>query len=463
MNQVSQEQAHQVRANPDHHVDLRRGATDEPGESTTPPTRTLRRDEPAGPAKKRGWVWLVVIVGLAIGGYFIYRHFKTKQGQTTQAADKGGGRGGPRITPVIAVATERGSMPLYLNGLGTVTPLNTVTVRSRVDGQIETVAFTEGQFINAGDLLAQIDPRPFQVQLEQARGQLARDQAILQNAKSELNRNEEAREAIAAQVLETARAAVRQNEGLVRSDEAQVHNAQLQLEYARVTAPISGRVGLRMIDTGNIIRSNDTALAVITQLQPITVVFTLPQDDIQRVLKAMNTASDVTGSTSRPATVGLAVEAWDRDIKNKLATGTLLATDNQVDPTTGTLKLKASFPNQDGSLFPNQFVNARLLVETRRQVVIAPSAAIQHGPDSTYAYVVTGHTVDLRTIKVGPTEADRVIVESGLEPGELVVTDGVDRLQKGSRVEVRAGATTRPATGRSDNAAQPARRRGRSE
>lgn len=394
---------------------------------------------PPSPRRSHGWLWLLLLIALAVGGYFAYRHFHTGTPHEATQTGAGGGRGGAgRVTPVVAAVARRGDLPLYLNGLGTVTGLNTVTVRSRVDGQLDTVAYTEGQFVKQGDLLAQIDPRAFQVQLEQAEAQLAKDQSALQNAQRDLERDREAADAISRQQLDTQAALVTQYEAALKIDQAMIDSAKLNLSYARITAPVTGRVGLRLVDPGNMIHATDaTGIAVVTQLQPISVVFTLPQDDIARVLRAMNAAG---GNTPLP------VDAYDRDLTNKLASGTLSAVDNQVDPTTGTVRLKATFPNEDSALFPNQFVNARLLVETRRGVTLVPGAAIQRGPDSTFVYVVNGDAVALRNVRVGPIEGEQAVVEEGLEPGEVVVTDGVDKLQEGSKVNARVGGGRRGAT-----------------
>jgi membrane fusion protein, multidrug efflux system len=259
-------------------------------------------------------------------------------------------------------------------------------------------------------------------------------------------------------VLETSESTVRQFEAAVQIDQGQIASAQLQITYCRVTAPISGRVGLRLIDVGNIVHASDAnGLAVITQLQPITVVFTLPQDDIVRVIRAMNAADGGGGGST--SINGLEVEAYDRDLRNKLGTGTLSALDNQVDPTTGTVRLKATFANEEGVLFPNQFVNARLLVETRKDAILVPAAAIQRGPDSTFVYIVKADTVQMRNVTVGPTEGDLTVVDTGIEAGEIVVTDGVDKLQSGSKVTVRNGATTRPGRGAAGGPAPAGRKR----
>lgn len=334
-----------------------------------------------------------------------------------------------RVVPVVTASVRRGDMDLYLNGLGTVTAFYTVTVRARVEGQLLAVHFTEGQIVSEGELLAEIDPRPFEVQLAQAQGQLERDRATLKVNKLSLNRYNELLKtrSITPQQIDEQVALVDQMEGAIRTDLAAVDNAELQLTYARITSPIGGRIGLRLVDPGNMVRANDpSGMAVITQLQPISLVFTIPQDKISQVQRKVNA-----GET-------LVVEAFDRDFKNKLATGTLLAIDNQVDAATGTVRLKAIFDNKDNMLFPNQFVNARLLIDRHHDAVIAPSAAVQHGPDFDFVYVVkSDETVDLREVVPGPTEGDQTAIESGLAPGDIVVTDGVDKLQRGAKVSTK--------------------------
>jgi len=320
-------------------------------------------------------------------------------------------------------------MPVYLSGLGTVTALRTVTVRTQVDGQLIDVAFQEGQLVRAGDRLAQIDPRPFQVQLEQAEGQKARDEATLANARVDLERYKAlvAIDAAPRQQLDTQVSTIAQLEAGLKADQAQIDAARLNLTYARITSPVTGRIGLRQVDPGNIVHTTDQGgLAVITQRQPIAVVFTVAQDHLPELLRQLR------------GTRRLAVDAFDRDLSKRLASGTLSAVDSEIDPTTGTIKLKATFPNEDEALFPNQFVNARLLVDTVHDAVIVPTAALQRGPQATYVYVVNADgAVQSRTVQTSIEEKDETVVTKGLAAGEVVVIDGADRLQPGSQVTVR--------------------------
>jgi multidrug efflux system membrane fusion protein len=393
-------------------------------------------EEPPQPAKqRRSWPWIVIVVLVCAAGTAGYWAWS----RGTEALPTG-----PmaqllqaRAVPVIASTARRGDLDLYVDGLGNVSAFNTVTVRPRVDGQLVNVAYTEGQHVKEGDLLVEIDPRPFQATVAQAEGQLAKDQALLENARRDLERFKTAGEGVTQQQIDTQAALVQQDEGIVKSDQAVLDNARLQLSYCRITAPITGRAGLRLVDAGNIVHATDPGgLVVLTQLQPIAVLFSIPQGELPRVLRKTNTGQK------------LIVDALSQDLRDRLATGSLIAIDNQVDQSTGTVRLKAEFANTDDVLFPNEFVNARLTVDTLREVVLVPAAAVQRGPSSTFVYVVKpDQTVEMRTVTLGPTEGEQTVIESGVAAGELVVTDGVDKLTQGSKVSVSSAATapTRPA------------------
>ena len=375
------------------------------------------------------WIWLaLLVVLLAVGAYAFFN----KEEKAQLLAAKPASTARPPGVPVVAAPVKRGDFTLYLNGLGSVVPFQTVTLKSRVDGQLMEVFFREGQMVNQGDLLITIDPRPFEVQLTQAEGQMARDQALLKNAQVDLERYRDllARNLIAKQQLDTQEALVRQYEGTIKSDQGQVDSAKLQLTYCRITSPISGRVGLRLVDPGNIVRANDpNGLLVITQVQPITVVFPVPEDSLPQVLDKLNKGEH------------LAVEAYDREQKRRLATGVLLTADNQIDPTTGTVRLKAVFQNQQNELYPNQFVNARLLLDVRRGATLIPAPAIQRGPQGTFVYVVKpDRTATVRSVNLGEIQGEEAVIRTGLAPGELVVVDGAERLREGSRLELREPA-----------------------
>jgi membrane fusion protein, multidrug efflux system len=375
----------------------------------------------------RTWL-LVIVVGcvLAGGAYALTRPGKGGAGKTSGGASAAAV---PRPTPVVTAQARAGDLPVSITALGSVTALNTVTVRSRVDGQLMRVHFSEGQVVRAGELLAEIDPSPFQAQLTQAEGQLARDMAALQNARLDLERYRVLvdKEMIARQQYDTQAAAVRQAEGAVKANQGQVDLIKVQISYTRITAPISGQVGLRLVDAGNMVKANDPGgLIVIAQIEPIAVVFAIPEDSLQAVLRQYRTGKSV------------AVEAFDREGKRKLAVGTLAAIDNQIDPATGTVKLKASYPNKDGALYPNQFVNARVLLDVLPNVVLAPAEAIQRGPQGAFVYVVRPDgTAQMRRLELGPSDSGLVAVKQGLAAGEAVVVDGAERLQDGARVEPR--------------------------
>ena len=406
-------------------------------------------------ARGKWWVWVVILVVIAAAVWYFRGGRSTSEadGKATtpgQGAGRGkGGFGGAGMVVPVAVATaQTGDFPVYLVGLGSVTAFNTVTVRSRVDGQIVKVNFTEGQFVHQGDSLIEIDPRPYQVMLEQAEGQLAKDQAQLHDVQVDFERFQllYSEGVIAKQQVDTQQAQVGQYQGAIKADQATIDNAKLQLVYAKITAPISGRVGLRLVDIGNIVHAADTSgLLVITQLQPISVIFTLPQDQLPQVMNKLHG-----GVASR-----VPVEAYDRDDSKKIADGNLATIDNQIDPATGTYKLKAIFSNNDNSLFPNQFVNVHMLVDTRHNLMIVPAAAIQRGPQSTYVYVVAGgDMVKIRPVTVAQTTGNNVGISAGLSSGEVVVIDGQDKLQDGSRVTIGTSPTGNPASGNGQPSAQ---------
>lgn len=376
---------------------------------------------------KKLWVSIgILIVLCAVAAW----HFFGRQAASDQNGRHGMGNGQPM--PVTAATARSGDIDVVINALGTVTALNTATVKARVDGQLDRINFQDGQLVKKGDVLAEIDARPFQVQLDQANGTLVRDQALLANAKIDYERYAGllAKDSIAKQQVDAQQSLVQQYEGTVVTDRAQVDNAKLQLGFTRIAAPITGRLGLRQIDVGNMIHGADTnGLVVITQTQPIYVIFAIPADNVSAIFSRLN------GKES------LLVEAFDRDGKTKLASGKLLTADNQIDATTGTVKLKAEFTNTDNKLFPNQFVNARLRVETRHDAILAPVAAIQRGTPGTFVYVVgADQSVTIRPVTLGPTTADTVAIEKGLAAGEQVVTDGADKLREGAKVEVSSPA-----------------------
>ncbi|MCP3097365.1 MdtA/MuxA family multidrug efflux RND transporter periplasmic adaptor subunit [Myxococcus sp. K15C18031901] len=396
------------------------------------------------------WPWVLLVVLVGLGALLITRRHAPAKG-----ANAPGGPGanaaarGPR--PVVAAPATTRDVPVSIVGLGAVVPTYSVTVRTRVDGQLMRVAFREGQDVKEGELLAQLDPRPFQVQLEQAEGQLARDRALLENARLDLRRYTVLveQDSVSRQTLDTQAALVRQYEGVVKADQGTVDSARLNLVYTRITAPVSGRVGLRLVDPGNIVSaSSTTGLVIVNTLRPITVIFSVPEDNVPRIMEKLG------------AKVPLEVQAYDRAQKNVLATGTLLTADNQIDPTTGTVRLKASFPNRDERLFPQQFVNARLIIDTLRGATLVPTAAIQHGVQGAYLYVVQpDDTVRSRAVTTGPTDGDDTVVTQGLHPGEVVVVDGADGLTSGAKIRRQPATAAQgqgPGVGGSGGPAAPA-------
>jgi membrane fusion protein, multidrug efflux system len=376
---------------------------------------------------KNRWVWFLAACFVAV---ILYVYFTRSPAAPARSSGQGSLM---RSIPVAVVEARRGDIRIYLTGLGTVTPLSTVTVKSRVDGQLMKVLFKEGQVVDRNYLLAEIDPRPFETQLAQAVGQLERDSALLDNAKLDLQRYQvlSTQDSVSKQQRDTQQALVRQYEGAVKVDRGQVDNTRLQLIYAHIIAPISGRIGLRLVDPGNIVHATDTTgLAVITQLQPIAVIFSIPEDNIPQVFDKLK------------AGVRMTVDAFNRAQNQIIASGYLLTIDNQIDQNSGTVRFKAVFPNEDNNMFPNQFVNARLLLDIKHGSTIVPVIALQRSPQGSFVYIVKpDRTVQVRQISVGTTEGDEASVEQGLSPGELVVVEGAEKLREGSKVELQTRDT----------------------
>jgi len=386
------------------------------------------------------WVWLLVFAIIGFGCYKLYQYETGKKAAVL--ARKSAMQ--PHSIPVVAEAAKRGDLPVFLQGLGTVTAFNTVTVKTRIDGQLVSVNFKEGQAVRKGDVLAQIDPRPYQVALDQAngnlaqaKGNLAKDQAALGDAQVNYVRDQELfnDKIIAKQQLDTQlatadqiRGSIEADKAAIASDQAAIDSAKLNLTYTKITAPISGRIGLRQVDAGNMVHAADTnGIAVITQLQPIAVLFSIPEDKLPPVLDKLRQGAK------------LPAEAYDRDNTKKIAQGTLLTVDNQIDATTGTSRLKAVFPNDDNALFPNQFVNVHLLLSTEHNATIIPAVAIQRGPsNSTFVYLVKDdNTVTVRPVTIGLTEGNNVTITDGLSQGDRVVVDGAEKLTEGMKVTLR--------------------------
>ena len=402
----------------------------EPSLGTSPPAPVPpAAPEPVEPGKSHHlrWLWLS-LAALLLLGIVVYFLWPTLSGAKSAAAAKAAK--GPAPIQVVSIAATKGNIGVYYTGLGAVTPLATVTVKTVVSGQLMSVNFREGDLVQKGDPLIQIDPRPYQAVVTQIEGQLLRDQALLENAHVDLTRYTAliATNAIPEQQLATQRTLVTQDEGIVKNDQGQLDAAKLNVTYARIVSPVTGVVGLRLVDPGNIVQTGDTnGMVVITQLQPISVIFSVGEDQLPPILQKIRAGQMLT------------VDAWDRELKNKLASGTLTTLDNEIDQTTGTLKLRASFDNANRALFPNQFVNARLLVQEKTGVTLLQSAAIQRNTNDTYVYLIKpDSTVTVRIIKTGTTDGDQAEITSGLSPGDTVVMTGVDKLQEGSKVAVNA-------------------------
>jgi membrane fusion protein, multidrug efflux system len=402
-------------------------------EDLTTPVPTLE-PPPSHARRRKTWIWLLALVLLGVGVYFARGKKGAPATSNATSAPAGGRPKGFGAIPVVAARAEKGNIGVYYTGLGAVTPIYTVEVKSRVDGELMKVLYKEGDIVQKGQPLLEIDPRPYQVMLEQAEGQLVKDQSLLDNAKIDLARYQTLlrQNAVPEQQYATQKSLVLQYEGAVKTDQGQIDSAKLDLVYCHIMAPITGRIGLRLVDPGNIVHATDTnALLVITQIQPISVIFTLAEDQLPAVLQKI-------GAGQR-----LRVEAYDRDWKAKLADGWLATLDNQIDQTTGTLKLRAIFNNENNALFPNQFVNARLLVEEKHGVTLLPTAAIQRNSQQTYVWVVKpDSTVTVHPVTVGTTEGDHAEMSSGVSPGEVVVMTGVDKLQEGSKVTPHLAAGT---------------------
>ncbi len=407
----------------------------ETSDAQTPPlmrSTPIQSPTPSRARRRKVVFWIVVslvaliAIGAGLGWFFRYR-----SNAAPPAAAQGAGDPRQRPVPVAVATAERADVPVGLGAIGTVTPLRTATIHARVNGQLARILFQEGQLVREGTLLAEVDPRPFEVLLAQVQGQYERDRALLANARIDLERYRVLLEqdSIARQQLDSQESLVRQYEGALRADQGQIDAARLQLAFTRITAPFAGRVGLRQIDAGNLVSTSDASgIAVVTQLQPITVVFSIPQDDLPTVLAHMQ--------KSEP----LEVEAWDRERRHQIGRGHLTAIDNVIDATTGTVKLKAQFANDTGTLFPNQFVNVQLHLAVQAGATVIPAAAVQRGTKGSFVYVVKNdQSVAQRPVTTGAPDGLRVVVTDGIVPGEQVVVDGVDRLRDGAKVMM-AGA-----------------------
>jgi len=378
---------------------------------------------------------LLIICFLLVGaGWFFFGSSNNDQDKSSGKGEHHGAGGKNAAVPVALATAKTGDISVYLEELGSITPRSQVTVHTLINGQLMNVLFTEGQMVKKDNMLAQIDDRPYVAALEQAQGSLARDQALLAEAKIDLARYQLLwkQDSIAKQQLDTQASLVKQDEGAVLNDQGQVDNAKVNLVYTKITAPVNGRVGLRQVDAGNIVHTTDTnGIVVVTELQPITSIFTIPEDNIPNIFKH-------TADNNK-----LVAEAWDRDNKNKLATGVLTAVDNQVDSTTGTVKARAEFANEDNALFPSQFVNIRLKLDTLKDVVTIPTSAVQRGTHGTFVYLAKpDNTVSVQNITLGPADGEIVSVTEGIKIGDQMVVDGADNLRDGAKIEVAKSDTT---------------------
>jgi membrane fusion protein, multidrug efflux system len=424
-----------------------------PGSTASPPGKA-GAGGPSRPGPWRSWIVLILVAALAVWGWRHYREMGAAPATKEQASTTApGGRRGEGKAPVAVATVGPRDIQVVVNALGTVTPLASVTVVSQISGYLQEVGFTEGQHVKKGDFLAQIDPRPYEALKSQYEGQLAHDQGLLAQAKADQDRYQTLlkQNSIAAQTAQNQKFVVQQYEGTVRSDQAQIDAQNLNLIYAHIVAPVEGRIGLRLVDPGNYVTAgSSTGIAVITQMQPISVLFSTPEDALVQILPEIRQRGK------------LVAIAYDRANVKQLATGSVSAIDNQIDTSTGMVKLRANFDNQDEALFPNQFVNIRLLVTTLKDVVAAPTAAVQHGAPGDYAYVVKDGKAEVRVLKLGVIDNDHVQILSGLAPGDVVVVDGADRLREGAEVRIvadqasgAAGAAKAPAQGKRGDAPQP--------
>jgi len=420
----------------------------------SPSKKPLVESPPARPRSGRGAVITTIIVLLVIGGVVWW----TKQNPAPEPQGRGGaGRNAPPMS-VVDETIRKGDINITLNALGTVTSLATVTIRSQISGYLQKIDFTEGKEVKKGDLLVEIDPRPYEATLAQAKGQLTRDEALLKGAQVDLQRyqNLAAQNAVPRQTLDTQIALVAQDQGTVEADRAAVQSAEVNLNYTRIVSPVDGRVGLRQVDQGNYVTPGDAnGIVVVTQLAPISVLFTVPEDNLQAIAKRLQAGAVLPAS------------ALDRSGANKLADGTLATFDSQIDQTTGTIKLRALFPNEQRTLYPNQFVNVRLLLDTHKDVTTMSTAGIQRGVPGTFVYLVNqDSTVSVRAVQLGVTDGDRVEVLSGISPGDRVVIDGADKLRDGAKIVLRSEANANspagaaPPTQNSPNGAKKRRPQG---